>query len=664
MATAVGFDWRTKQLRRRGGWEGGCDSVPRMRVIPLGGCGEFGRNLTAYVAAEQLLIVDCGIEMPDDLSPGVDSFVPDLGELLRRFGMPTAVLLTHGHEDHIGAVGHLLTTVGQAVPVYGRPLTLRLCENRMRRHGVPRRLYDLRRLHPDQPVWFGLRRAHGQEEGILVTPLAVPHSIPESCALLIQGPLRGEQIGLDTSAGNRSGGGSSGPLRAPNPLPPGVFSVLHTGDYKLEEFATSLGLAGRTAGSGSAPDGGAGFTPGLHIDLLVGDSTNAMVPGRSGSESAVAEALSELLFDPQSTGRVAVTLFSSHILRISEFAQSCVRAGRRLCLLGRGLKDAVAAATDCGVLALPPALLCTAGEAAELPPAQVALLCTGSQGEAAAALGRLVAALSPEVPSPFPPLRLSAGDTVVLAARAIPGHERVLSRLCDRLVDAGVRVLSGARFSASGHACRDELAALLTEVKPQALLPVHGTPRQLEAHAGLAEELGFSALRCRDGDVIELRASGPGGRVEFFRDKAERLQAGHLAVEGSSVGEVGPATLRERRRLAHTGLVVVAPGPAGLPSLLVRSIGVSEPGPALDALYAAAAAAGSAALGESARRSSLSPSPSAAAAAANASRAALDDETAAAVARAVRRTFAQHRGKKPTVLSLLASREVKYDESD
>lgn len=627
-----------------------------MRVIPLGGCGEFGRNLTAYVAAGQLLIVDCGIEMPDDLAPGVDYFVCDLRELLRRYGLPTAVLLTHGHEDHIGAVGHLLQTVGQAVPVYGRPLTLRLCENRMKRHGVPRRLYDLRRLYPERPVWFGLRRTQGPEQGVLVTPLAVPHSIPEACALLIQGPLSEDDLDLSAATAK---GQQPAVLCAPQPLPAGAFAVLHTGDYKLEEFATSLGLGGARG-----PGGGAKVPP--TVDLVVGDSTNAMVPGRSGSEREVAAALDALLADPHSRGRVAVTLFSSHIIRIADFAQSCLRAGRRLCLLGRGLKDAVAAASDCGALTLPPGLLCTPGEAAELPPARVALLCTGSQGEAAAALGRLVAALSPEVPSPFPPLRLSAGDTVVLAARAIPGHERVLGRLCDRLVDAGVRVLSGSRFSASGHGCRDELAALLTQVRPRALLPVHGTPRQLEAHAELAEELGIKALRCRDGDVVRLDPGGPDGAPEFFIDAAERLETGHLAVEGSSVGEVGKGTLRLRQRLAHTGVVVVAPGPGGLPNLLVRSLGVSDGGPTLDALCAAATAAASAVLAAAAPPPSRPAVPAALAGSGvrPPPTLSLDAETAAAVARAVRRTFALQRGKKPTVLSLLGGPELQYDEAD
>jgi ribonuclease J len=616
-----------------------------MRVIPLGGCGEFGRNLTAYVAAGLLLLVDCGIEMPDDLSPGVDHFVPDLRDLLGRFGLPTAVLLTHGHEDHIGAVGHLLHTVGQSVPVYGRPLTLRLCQNRLQRHGVPRRLHDLRPLQPEQPVWFGLRQPGDREAGMLVTPLAVPHSIPESCALLIQGPLTAEQVGL--SAGD-------GQPRAPRPLPAGAYTVLHTGDYKLEEFATSLGLPATAAEAAAAGDSA---RPSYAIDLLVGDSTNAAVPGRSGSEREVAAALGELLHS--APGRVAVTLFSSHIVRIGEFAQSCVQAGRRLCLLGRGLRDAVAAALDCGVLYLPPGLLCTAAEAAALPPVQVALLCTGSQGEATAALGRLVAALLPEVPSPFPPLRLSAGDTVVLAARAIPGHERVLGRLCDRLCDAGVRVLSGPRYSASGHGCRDELSALLNQVRPRALLPVHGTARQLAAHAELGEAHGVPALRCRDGDVVRLSTSALTDAVTIAVEPGERVAAGHLAIEGSSIGEVGPATLRTRRQISHTGVVVVAPGPAGLPSLRVRALGVSDPGPALltlcEAAEAAASAVLTAAMGAAVHLSPLQPL---------AAPPLVDDKTAAEVARVVRRTFALHRGCKPTVLSLLAGRELQYDELD
>lgn len=191
-----------------------------MLVIPIGGCGEFGRNLTAYVASGLCIIVDCGMQMPDDTAPGVDYFLPDFQALLRRCGPPSAVFLTHGHEDHIGAVGHLLLACDRAIPVYGRRLTLRLAERRLPQLRVPRALLDFRELVPEHPVVVTEQREAGREAALTVTPLAVPHSVPESCALLISDGLR---------------------------------SVLHTGDYKLEEFADSLGrLPGPGPGAASA----------------------------------------------------------------------------------------------------------------------------------------------------------------------------------------------------------------------------------------------------------------------------------------------------------------------------------------------------------------------------------------------------------------------------
>ncbi len=214
-----------------------------MLVIPLGGCGEFGRNATAYVAAGQVLLVDCGIQMPDDLSPGVDYFVPDLRGLLARYGPPHAVVLTHGHEDHIGAVGHLLRTVGEPIPVWGRRLTLELCTARFARDALPRRLWRPCEMIPGQPLRIGADPAAGP--CIEVTPLAVPHSIPEACALLVRGPL--------AAAGTE-------------PAPAAPYAVLHTGDYKLDEIAGSLQ---------------AFPLPAQPLDLLVGDSTNAATPGRA-----------------------------------------------------------------------------------------------------------------------------------------------------------------------------------------------------------------------------------------------------------------------------------------------------------------------------------------------------------------------------------------------
>ncbi len=569
-----------------------------MLVIPVGGCGEFGRNLTAYFCAETLVLVDCGIQMPDDLAPGVDHFVSDLSALLERFGPPHAVVLTHGHEDHVGAVYHLLRSLGTPVPIYGRPLALRLCQNRLRRNGVAMKLFDPRPLAPGEPLHLS-SSSEPDADGLLVTPLAVPHSIPEACALLLSGPIRPSQL-------------EHGKL--PPVPPPKTRSVLHTGDFKV---------IADTVRFGPRPE------PLPPVDLLVGDSTNALSPGSSGDERLVEESLLAVLKTRR--GRVAVTLFSSHIERIGHFARSCGQVGRRLCLLGRGLHDALDAAEAVGALRLPSSLLCSPDEAAALPPGEVALLCTGTQGETVAALGKLVAGLSPSSPPPFGKLRLLPGDCVVLAARAIPGNEKAISRLADRLVAHRVEVVSGPLYSVSGHGYRDELAWLLQTFQPRTLLPVHGGPRQLAAHAEIAHSLGIPALLQHNGDVLELTDEG---QVEVVG----QLACGGLAVEGTTVGEVGPETLRTRRLLAQTGLVIVGLVLGQPQRLSVRTVGIADASPQLDSLCHRAARLGEEIL------ATLPPLPS---------QAELQD-VERAIGRAVRGIFRVARGVKPTVLCVLA----------
>ena len=416
-----------------------------MRVIPLGGCGQFGRNVTAYEAHGEVVLVDCGIQLPDDLSFGVERYVPDLRGLLSRVGTPAAVFLTHGHDDHVGAVPHLLSTSNAPIPIHGRPLTLRLLREFLDEAKIPSRLRDLRELHLNVPVPIG---GAGSLPALLVTPLSLCHSIPEACALLIEG------------AGRR---------------------VLHTGDFKLDGGA---GLDHLPRSTAEAP-----------VDLLVSDSTNATRPGRSGPEEVTRQALSRVLFAAR--GRVIVALFSSHIERIAGFADSCAHAGRRLCLIGRGLLRATTAARETGAFRPPATLLCNEEEAARLPPSKVAVLCTGSQGEPEAALARLCAHLlnpslagskatprrvsfsgpwpaidpldeGPDEAAAHPGFTLcpSSGDTVVLAARTLPGGERALGRIVDRLLSAGVEVLSGPDLSTSGHGCADELRELIEWVHP------------------------------------------------------------------------------------------------------------------------------------------------------------------------------------------------------
>lgn len=557
-----------------------------MLVIPFGGCGEFGRNVTAYVAGGTMLLVDCGIQMPDDTSPGVDHLIPDFAPLFARFGPPAALFLTHGHEDHIGAVGYLLRSLPSPLPVYGRPLTLHLAERRLDRLGVEKSARDFRELVPGQAITVG----DDYSPAFSVTPLAMPHSIPEACALLV--------------ASHEADGVSR--------------RVLHTGDYKLDEMGP-LQLD-------------------VPIDLVVGDSTNAGVDGRTGSERAVSEALAALAEDKTRDGRLAVALFSSHIERIVHFAEACKRGGRKLCLLGRGLHDATAAAARAGVLSMPDNVLCSIDEASTLPPRMVALLCTGTQGERVAALGRLVAALEPGSRPAFGALRLSAGDTVILSARTIPGHERPVGRLIDRMILAGIEVLSGAPYTVSGHGSRDDLRELLRAARPRALLPVHGSMRQLHAHASLAEEMGIPALRCLDGDVIDL-----GEPITV----TERIRAEALCVDGHTVGEVGQETLRMRLRLQFTGVVAVAPDPTSPDRFVVQTLGIADAGPALDALCREAADSAAEAvrgLREKGGREGAA--------------------MTAAIRRAVRNTFARRRGVKPTVLPVLVGPEVGYDEED
>lgn len=580
-----------------------------MLVIPVGGCGEFGKNLTAYVAGSVLLLVDCGIQMPDDTTPGIEHILPDFDAVISRYGPPSAVLLTHGHEDHIGALGYLLRQLGWAVPVYGRPLTLRLCERRLDKLGIPSRLRNFRALRVNCPVYFGwgqeaatadlrelpvAQEVDGEEAVLSVTPLAVPHSIPEACALLIE---------------------SLGPDRR---------RVLHTGDFKLDEMGEFA-----FAELARCP-----------VDAVVSDSTNAQVAGKTPHERTATDALAGLLSDPSRRGRIVVALFSSHLERVVRLAAACQAAGRKLALVGRGLHDAVAAAERAGILSLPADVMVSAEQASALPADQVTLLCTGTQGERMAALGRLVTALDRGAPAAFGGLRLSAGDTVVLAARIIPGHERAVGRLLDRLVLAQIDVLTGSPYAVSGHGSQEDLRALLRAARPRMVVPVHGTARQIYAHAALAEAMDIPALRCRNGDVVSLD-----DEIAI----TDNIEPEPRIVDGHTVGEVSPHTLRLRLRLSFSGVVAVGADPLVPGRLLVRALGVRDPGQGLDELCSEAAAQAALALRDAhgtqpARWTSLS------------------DEARRAVARSVRNTFLRRRGVKPTVLTVLPGDDFRYDE--
>ena len=516
--------------------------------MPLGGCGEFGRNLTVYDAGDALLCVDCGGQIPDDEAPGVDLFIPDFAYLASRASEVVGWLLTHAHEDHIAALPHALAVA--PAPVYARPLTLALLRDSI----------DASQLRPLVP---GAARQLGP---FTVEALAVAHSIPDACAVVI-------------SVGGRR--------------------IVHTGDLKLDPAAVAPTDVERLRAVGNEG-----------VDLLVADSTNATRPGRSGSESDVARALVAEL--ERAPGRIAFTFFSSSVQRIATVFDACARVGRKVCVEGRGLREMVAAAMSIGALRPAADLLVAPDVAATMPPARVALLLTGSQGEPRAALGRVAS-------GEHPLLSLGRGDTLVLSSRPVPGNERAIARVVDRILALGVRVVDAPALHASGHAAQDELRELMQLVRPRTLLPIHGGRRQMFAHADLAESLGVPSFVLVDGDVLELHDDGA-------RLAAERVPAGRVSLEGTQVGDVDADTLRMRRRLAYDGVVLVA-DVAG--KLRVTTLGVAA-------------------------ESALAPIVAEAEAAAEAAR--KDPEgldIATAVKRAVSRTFVAARGKKPRIMVLV-----------
>jgi ribonuclease J len=345
------------------------------------------------------------------------------------------------------------------------------------------------------------------------------------------------------------------------------------------------------------------------VDLLAADSTNATRRGRAGGEASVLAALGRVIADRPY--RVAVALFSSHLERIRALLDHAAHAGRKVCLVGRGLHDMVDAAVRVGALRPPAGLLLDEVTAARTPRRELLLLLTGSQGESRAALGRISSRAHPQ-------LELQAGDTVVLSSRPVPGNERQVERVVDRLLAAEIEVLDGDEFHVSGHAYREELVELMHLVRPRALLPLHGGRRQLFAHARLAESEGIAAIRAVDGDVIEV--DDEGARI------ADRVPAGRLAIEGTLVGETDADTLKARMQLARTGVVIVA-RIAG--RLRVETYAVAHPGALNETVRAAERAAAEAAKDPGG----------------------VDETTA--VRRAVARVFQAQRGVKPRVIVIL-----------
>jgi ribonuclease J len=446
-----------------------------LRIIPLGGLGEIGLNSMVFECQDQLVLVDAGLLFPPPELPGVELIIPDFGYLRDAAAQLGAVLLTHAHEDHVGALPFLLRE--RSVPVYGTRLTLALVAERLGQMDIHA---DLREILPGEPFH--------PTPAFEVEAFRVAHSIPDAVGLLLRTP---------------------------------EGTVVHTGDFKLDDTpldARPTDLPRLQA----LPDG--------EVVCLLSDSTNAEVEGETPPERVVAETLERLI--PQAGGRVLVGLFASHLHRVQHVIHVCHRTGRRLVLAGRSLERNVEAARRAGRLDVPEGLLCSVEEAEGLLPHHVCVLATGAQGEPRAALSQL---LQPEVDG----LRIERGDTVLLSSRPIPGNERAVSVLINALLAAGARVLHAGiepGLHVSGHAARAQQRRMLEAVRPRHFVPIHGELRQLTAHVDLARSAGLGAEQCflaRDGDVLGF-AAGRGafwGKTPVGRVFESRVGGGDIAPE-------------------------------------------------------------------------------------------------------------------------------------
>jgi ribonuclease J len=458
-----------------------------LRLVPLGGLGEIGMNCMAIEQGDDLILLDCGVMFPFR-ELGVDIIHPDFQWVLERAGRLRAIVLTHGHEDHIGAVPYLLRQAN--VPVHGPPHALALARGRLA-EVAPDLEADLRPTTPRQPFRVGRFE---------IEPLRVTHSIPDATALVLR-----------TDAG----------------------TVVHTGDFNIDEDPLDGEHfdAERLAEVG---DGG--------VRLLLSDSTNVDVPDDSGRERTVVEALQRIV--EGAPGRVVVCLFASNLHRLSAVIDIARRTGRKLLLLGRSLHTHVRVGVEVGRLRDPGALMVPSNRAQGFPRDRLLVVATGTQAEGPAALSRLAT-------DTHPTLRLEAGDTVVMSSRIIPGHEQAVFAMIDDLMRRGVRVIHRRLDPAvhvSGHAARGEQRRMLELVRPRAFLPVHGTYHHLTRHADLAREMGVEdVLVVENGSAVEVDAQGMrvAGRVPVGRIHVDAGEPIHEEVlrDRALLGELGMAVV-------------------------------------------------------------------------------------------------------------------------
>ena len=464
------------------------------RIIPLGGLGEFGKNMMAYEYDDAILCVDTGLMFPEEDMPGVDIVIPDVTYLKQNADKVKGFILTHGHEDHIGALPYILPQIN--APVYGTRLTLGLVKNKLRE----RRLLDkadLRLIDEHSSLELGPFR---------IEFVHLCHSIPDAVGIIIRSP---------------------------------VGNILHVSDFKFDPNPVDGRLTDEAKLKALGDEG---------VRILLSDSTNSEVMGFTPSEQELEQVLEKII--SQAPGRVLLATFASNLSRVQQVINVAMRHGRKVGVTGRSMINNTRMATELGYLKPPPDGLLSPDQMNYLPPEQVVIVCTGSQGEPTSALVRMSR-------GQYRNLRIGKGDTVIISASPIPGNEKMIHRTLDNLFRLGADIYYDDLFDVhvSGHGSREDLKRLIELTRPEYMIPIHGEYRQLVLHARLAESMGIPKdhiFIIEDGQVVEV------GEEWIFTD--EKVTSGRVLVDGLGVGDIGAVVLRDRRHLARDGFLVVTVG--------------------------------------------------------------------------------------------------------
>jgi len=464
-----------------------------LSIFALGGVNEIGKNMYAIQYSNDIVVIDCGSKFPDESLLGIDLIIPDTTYLQENKDKIRGLVITHGHEDHIGGIPYLLKQLN--VPIYATKLTIGLIGIKLKEHGL-QNLTQLFVIDSESVIEFG---------SISLTFFKTNHSIPDCLGIAFYTP---------------------------------EGTVVHTGDFKFDltpvnnQYPDIHKMA--KIGSGG-------------VLALLSESTNAERPGFTPSERSVGERIEEAFI--KARRKVIVSTFASNVNRVQQVVDAAIKTNRKLALLGRSMVNVVSVALEQGYLNIPEGMLIEANEINQMDPERVAILCTGSQGEPMAALSRLASGNYRQVD-------ILSEDTVILAATPIPGNERNVSRIIDNLFLLGANVIYGSGSSTgmhvSGHAYQEELKLMLTLMKPKYFIPIHGEFRMLHHHSLLAESVGVKKENIyviSNGDVVDIK-----NQVAW---KSRRIPAGNIYVDGLGIGDVGNAILRDRKQLSEDGMLVI-----------------------------------------------------------------------------------------------------------